>query len=145
MDFEAMIPNFPKLEVLRPLSVSSITAEHLAHLPSIAEANWNGLSAEDIVDEIRDGRVQMWEAGESVVLTRLERGPAEAALILDGLSDPDILWRGEAVVRDLQLVARYHGVQRIETSAADPRWGAMATRHGFKAVSTNYSKEVDYG
>jgi hypothetical protein len=138
----------PQLEVLRYLPLTKINATHLAHLPGLAASNWNGVTAEDIVDELRMGKVAMWEVKGSVdgiVLTRLEDSPRERTLYLDGVAGRGTLRRCQAIGRDLRLLAVGYSAHRIQSATRDPRWQAVGRRLGFAPVSTVYSMEVQYG
>lgn len=115
-------------------------------LVEIAAANWNDrLSASDLLVEISCGRVSAWGVrgcSSGLVLLRIEQSPTRRVLILDGLAGHNVTTKAQSIGKDLKVIAEHFGCSSIETTAKDPRWGAVSKRLGFAPVSVVYERKL---
>jgi hypothetical protein len=136
----------PSLGVLERVHVPE-GSPNVVLLPQIAAAMWNGaLSAQDLLVEVKEGRVTMWHIRgieRGVALLRIEQSPQHRTLVLDGIAGHNVLRKAQAIGADLVTIARFFGCVAIEATTTDPRWEPVTRRLGFVPVSVNYLKRID--
>lgn len=138
----------PELTVLEFMEVRDIQAEHLEHLLPLAAAAWDGTTPEDLVAELRVGRIWMWRVrttNDAIVLTRVLDGPHFRTLMIDGIAGDGVIKLAEKIVGDLRLIASFYQCQQLEVSALPASWVKVAEKTGFRPVATTYVAEVQDG
>jgi hypothetical protein len=136
----------PELTVLEFLELGAIEAKHLEHFVALAAACWDGTTPEDLVAELRVGRIWMWRVrttGDAIVLTRVIDGPHFRTLTIDGIAGEGVIKLAEKIVEDLRKIAGFYQCQQLEVSALPPAWTRVAEKVGFRVVATTYVAEVN--
>jgi hypothetical protein len=146
MDHQEVVMETPSLAILRRIDLGEVMP-NVGLLQQIAAANWNDkLTADDLLNEIRQGSISVWrvEGTESgLALLRVEQSPTRRVLILDGLAGHNVVTKGQTIKEDLKTIARWFGCASVETSAQDLRWNFVAKRLGFEVAAVVYHMRLD--
>lgn len=146
MDHQALIlaRNTPPIfEVFRP--IKSLDAAHYALMSKLCSRFWDGTKSLEVAKMIHAEDLTVFEVEGGLVLLQPIDHPIGRELYLYGIVGEGILKQGEAIVRDMKLLAKWWNCSMLGAEGLAEGWLKAAVNLGFRPVSTRYLMELDDG
>lgn len=128
---------------LTEISLETVLPQHIFWLAKIAQEDYTGMEAKDIILDAARGQLKLWDwkSGSGLVVTELLHHPAGSELLVFGLAGEGLGKELRTIAEFLKQYAREQGCRWVGGNTTNMKLQKLSFRLA-KAVSTRFIVEV---